>query len=98
MNGYDPTGLDWLDDYANWFNSHGGSGWSNNVGNAIYSGTTELGVSDEYWANMTANEALLGTTVVSAGIVLTVYFAPAVLSQTVRADSRFVGIIRQVPA
>ena len=25
-NAKDPTGLDWLDDYANWFNSHGGSG------------------------------------------------------------------------
>ncbi|MCX7386418.1 MAG: hypothetical protein NTX48_07100, partial [Planctomycetales bacterium] len=83
-NATDPSGFDWLDEYANWFNSHGGAGWSNNVGNAIYSGTTELGVSDEYWANMTANEALLGTTVASAGIVLTVYYsAPVILSWAV---------------
>ncbi|MCX7385317.1 MAG: RHS repeat-associated core domain-containing protein, partial [Planctomycetales bacterium] len=58
-------GTDWLDGYANWFNSYGGSGWSTSIGNGLYSCATSTGISNESLANLTANEALAITTAVS---------------------------------
>ena len=58
-----------VNNYANWFNSNLGSGWSNLAGGTIYSGASLL-VSDTTLAN-TSDTALIGTTiVVSVGVVV----------------------------
>jgi RHS repeat-associated protein len=65
-NRTDHSGLcsngDWLQAYSNWFNSTFGNGWSNALGDALYQGLVGSGLmSNETWANATANELGLAT-------------------------------------
>jgi hypothetical protein len=66
----DPSGLDWLDSYANGFNSIFGSGYSNTVGGGIHTGLNAVGVDDQTLSQMTANQALAGTTVAAIPIAV----------------------------
>ena len=67
----DRFGTDWLDSYSNWFNGVFGSGYSNAVGGAIYSGVVGSGlVSNETLANASANELAAVTAVAVTGAVV----------------------------
>lgn len=63
----------WLDNYANWFNSTFGSGWSNAAGGVIHSGLTTV-IDESTLANTSDGAILTGTVVVSVPVAVgTVY-------------------------
>ena len=66
----DPTGLDFLDNYANWFNSQVGTGYSTTVGAGLHTVFNQVGVSDQTLANADPFVLTAGTIVASTAIVL----------------------------
>ena len=66
----DPTGLDFLDNYANWFNSQVGTDYSTTVGAGIHTVFNQVGVSDQTLANADPFVLTAGTIVASTAIVL----------------------------
>jgi hypothetical protein len=60
---------DWLNSYANWFNSTFGSGWSQNAGGVIHSALTTV-IEEETLANTSSGVLLTGTIVVSVPIAI----------------------------
>jgi RHS repeat-associated protein len=79
----DPSGLDWLDRYSDWFRNLGVP--ANDVtvylGDVIHSGLNALGVSDQTLANTSGSTLAIGTGIVVAGVVVGAYFgAPAIAS------------------
>ncbi|RMG32193.1 MAG: RHS repeat-associated core domain-containing protein, partial [Planctomycetota bacterium] len=75
----DPSGMDWLDVYANWFNGVFGSGYSQSVGEAVYDGLTYAGVTDEYLAEMSAWEAAGWTAAASIPVGVGVFYGGEVV-------------------
>jgi RHS repeat-associated protein len=80
----DPSGLDWLDVYAEWFNSVFGTGYSATLGGVIHGTVTVgadyyLGISDETLANAGPWTLAFGTAVVSTPIAFGILYGGEVM-------------------